>query len=460
MKTRKETDSMGTVEVQSGKLWGAQTQRSLTNFQIGDILMPKEIIQMLAIVKKSAAYSNCELGILSTEKRDLIAQVCDEIINGKLSEHFPLVVWQTGSGTQTNMNLNEVISNRAELLSGGFLYQVKRFISPNDDVNKSQSTNDVFPTAMRLAANMLLTEETIPALEVLNKSFATKANEFKDILKIGRTHLMDATPIRLGSEFSAFSAQLTFGIHALKNTLVHLQHLPIGGTAVGTGLNTPNGYDKLCVNYINRFTNKTYIPAENKYEGMASHDAFVETSGALKQLAVSLTKIANDIRLLASGPRCGLGEINLPQNEPGSSIMPGKVNPTQCEAMCMVCAQIIGNDTAITVAGMQGHLQLNVFMPMIAYNMLTSARLLADVCNSFQKNCVAEIIPNHINIEKHLHNSLMLATALNPHIGYQNAAKIAQHAYKENLSLEDAAVDLQILSREQFREWVKAEEMI
>jgi fumarate hydratase class II len=460
MKMRTETDSMGQVQVPADKYWGAQTQRSFMNFKIGDILMPKEIIRSLAVVKKAAAYANCDLGCLSEEKRKLITQVCDEIMEGKLTEHFPLIVWQTGSGTQTNMNVNEVIANRAEILRGGSLDQTSRFISPNDDVNKSQSTNDVFPTAMRIAAYTLLTEETIPTLEALKDAFNAKATEFKNIVKIGRTHLMDATPLSLGSEFSAFAAQLYFGIEALKNTFPHLTQLPVGGTAVGTGLNTPKGYDTLCVKYINQYTGKNFSLAENKYEAMASHDAFVESSGALKQLAVSLTKIANDIRLLASGPRSGLGEINLPQNEPGSSIMPGKVNPTQCEALSMVCAQIIGNDTAITVAGMQGHLQLNVFMPMIAYNILTSARLLTDVFRSFHKNCVEGITPNLTNIEKNLHNSLMLVTALNPHIGYHNAAKIAQHAYKQNITLEDAAVELQLLTREQFQEWVKPEEMI
>lgn len=460
MKTRTETDSMGQVQIPTDRYWGAQTQRSFMNFKIGNILMPKEIIHMLAVIKKAAAYANCDLGCLSEEKRKLIIQVCDEIIEGKLAEHFPLVVWQTGSGTQSNMNVNEVISNRAEMLHSGNLENSSRFISPNDDVNKSQSTNDVFPSAMRMASYTLLIEETLPVLEKLKDAFNAKAAEFKNIVKIGRTHLMDATPLSLGSEFSAFASQLQFGIEALKHSFPHLTQLPIGGTAVGTGLNTPRNYDTLCIKYINQFTGKTFSPAENKYEAMASHDAFVESSGALKQLAVSLTKIANDIRLLASGPRSGLGEINLPQNEPGSSIMPGKVNPTQCEALSMVCAQIIGNDTAITVAGMQGHLQLNVFMPIIAYNILTSARLLADVCRSFQTNCIEGITPNLANIEKNLHNSLMLVTALNPHIGYHNAAKIAQHAYKENLTLEDAAVELQLLTREQFQEWVKPEKMI
>ena len=451
---------MGIVEVPQDKYWGAQTQRSFMNFKIGNILIPKEIIHMLAMVKKAAAHANCELNVLSEEKRTLIAQVCDEIIKGELEEHFPLVVWQTGSGTQTNMNVNEVIANRAEVIRGGSLDTPSRFISPNDDVNKSQSTNDVFPTAMRMATYILLIEETLPALEALEAAFTSKAVDFKNIVKIGRTHLMDATPLSPGSEFSAFAVQLHFGIQALQNTFFHLTQLPVGGTAVGTGLNTPKGYDSLCVDYINRFSGKTFMPAENKYEAMASHDAFVETSGALKQIVVSLTKIANDIRLLASGPRSGIGEINLPQNEPGSSIMPGKVNSTQCEAVTMVSAQIIGNDAAITVAGMQGHLQLNVFMPMIAYNIVTSARLLADVCQSFRKNCVEGITPNLTNIEKNLHNSLMLVTALNTHIGYYNAAKIAQHAYAQNITLEEAAVELNLLTKEQFQEWVKPEEMV
>jgi len=460
MKTRIETDSLGQVEIPQEKYWGAQTQRSLTNFKIGNTLMPKEMIQMLAIVKKAAAYTNCALENLSEEKRDRIAQVCNEIIDGKLWEHFPLVVWQTGSGTQTNMNLNEVISNRVEILKGGNLNKPTRFVSPNDDVNKSQSTNDVFPTAMRMAAYIILTDKTIPALENLKLAFNKKEKEFKNIVKIGRTHLMDATPIGLGSEFSAFVSQLDFGIKALKNTLQHLCLLPIGGTAVGTGLNAPKGYDTLCVEFINQFTNKKFIPAKNKYESIASQDALVETSGALKQIAVSLTKIANDVRLLASGPRCGLGEINLPQNEPGSSIMPGKVNPTQCEAVTMVCAQIIGNDTTITVAGMQGHLQLNAFMPVIAHNIITSAHLLADVCNSFQENCVKGITPNFEKTEENLQNSLMLVTALNPHIGYQNAAKIAQYAFKHNVTIEEAAVKLQLATSRQIREWINPKKMI
>mgnify|MGYP000865341160 CR=1 FL=1 len=460
IKIRKESDSMGTVEVPETAYWGAQTQRSIMNFKIGNIPMPQEVIHMLAVVKKSAAYANCDLGILPEEKRDLIAQVCDEIIEGKLNEHFPLVIWQTGSGTQSNMNVNEVVANRAEVLKGGNLHSSTRFISPNDDVNKSQSTNDVFPTAMRLASYDVLIKKTIPALEKLQQEFQSKEKAFQDIIKIGRTHLMDATPLSLGSEFSAFASQLQFGIQALKNTLTHLSQLPVGGTAVGTGLNTPKGYDSLSVSYINKFTNHVFAPAKNKYEAMASQDAFVETSGALKQIAVSLTKIANDIRLLASGPRCGLGEIDLPQNEPGSSIMPGKVNPTQCEAITMVCAQVIGNDTAITTAGLQGHLQLNVFMPMIVYNLLVSAHLLADACHSFRENCVEGITPNLKNIAQHLNQSLMLVTALSPHIGYHNAANIAQHAYHKNLTLEEAAIDLQLLTKEQFEEWVKVDEMI
>jgi fumarate hydratase class II len=451
---------MGAVNVPADVCWGAQTQRSIDNFKIGTILMPIEIVHSLALAKKAAAFANCELDVLSEEKRDLIAQVCDEIIEGKLDREFPLIVWQTGSGTQTNMNVNEVVANRAEVLRGGSLTAEKKFISPNDDVNKSQSTNDMFPTAMRIALYQKIVNQTIPALEMLRDGLQKKAESFHEIIKIGRTHLMDATPLRLGDEFSAFAAQLQFGITALKNTLPHLAQLPAGGTAVGTGLNTPKGYDKLAVEYINIFAGQTFFAAKNKFEAMASHDAFVETSGAMKQIAVSLTKIANDIRLLASGPRCGLGEINLPQNEPGSSIMPGKVNPTQCEALAMVCSQVVGNDTAIGFAAMQGHLQLNVFMPVIAYNSLQSASLLADSCLSFFENCVQGITANEHVIAKHLENSLMLVTALNPHIGYYNAAKIAQYAHSQNTTLKQAALELKLVSEEDFDMWVKAEKMV
>ncbi|MCL2130941.1 MAG: class II fumarate hydratase [Lentimicrobiaceae bacterium] len=460
MNTRIEQDTMGKIAVPADAYWGAQTQRSKDNFKIGSILMPIEIVSSLALAKKAAAFANCRLGVLSEEKRDLIVQVCEEIMSGKLDGEFPLIVWQTGSGTQTNMNVNEVIANRAEVLRGGGLTAEKKFISPNDDVNKSQSTNDMFPTAMRIALYQKIVNQTIPALESLRDGLQKKAASFHNIIKIGRTHLMDATPLRLGDEFSAFAAQLQFGTAALKNALPHLAQLPIGGTAVGTGLNAPKGYDKLAVEYINEFTGQPFFAAENKFEAMASHDAFVEVSGAMKQIAVSLTKIANDIRLLASGQRCGLGEISLPQNEPGSSIMPGKVNPTQCEAVTMVCSQVLGNDAAISFAAMQGHLQLNVFMPVIAYNSLLSASLLADSCRSFLENCVQEITANEAVIAKHLENSLMLVTALNPHIGYYNAAKIAQYAHNQNYTLKQAALELNFVTEEDFDKWVKPEEMI
>ncbi len=457
---RIEKDTMGEVAVADNVYWGAQTQRSINNFQIGNITMPQPIIQALAIIKKAAATANAELGVLPTEKQQLIAQVCNEILAGQLSDSFPLLVWQTGSGTQTNMNINEVIANRAEVLRGGKLSCEKKFISANDDVNKSQSTNDVFPTAMRIALYKELIENTLPNLKLLSLAFAQKKQEFADIIKIGRTHLMDATPLRLGDEFETFECQINFGIKALENSLEHLKILPIGGTAVGTGLNTPQGYDKLTTSHINTITGYDFVAANNKFEAMASHDAFVECSSAMKQIAISLTKIANDIRLLASGPRCGFGEINLPQNEPGSSIMPGKVNPTQCEAATMVCAQIIGNDTTIGIAGMQGHLQLNVFMPVIAYNSLQSAELLAEICKNFTTKCINGITANTSNINQHLNNSLMLVTALNPHIGYYNAAKIAQHAFNNNLSLKQAAIELQLLTEEDFDNWVRPEKMI
>lgn len=459
MKTRTESDSIGTVEVPSEKYWGAQTQRSLQNFQIGDVRMPMAVIRQLAVIKKAAACANCEAGVLSDEKRDLIVRVCDEILTGSLDSHFPLVVWQTGSGTQTNMNVNEVIANRAESIRGG-IPGMDRLLSPNDDVNKSQSTNDVFPSAMRMAAAACLIDHTLPALESLQQVLQSKADSFHDVIKIGRTHTQDATPLRLGDEFSGYAAQVACGIRALRNTLPHLMELPIGGTAVGTGLNTPEGYDRQCVEFINRFTGKKFTLAFNKFEAMSSHDAVVETSGALKQLAVSLMKIANDLRLSASGPRCGIGELLLPQNEPGSSIMPGKVNPTQCEAMTMVCAQIIGNDATIAVAGMQGHWQLNVFMPVIAYNILQSAQLLGDVCGSFEKNCVAGIVPNEDKIRENLTSSLMLVTALSPHIGYHRSAEIARHAYDRNLSLKAAALELGYVSEAEFDSWVSPEKMI
>jgi fumarate hydratase class II len=458
--TRKEKDTMGNVDVPADACWGAQTQRSLNNFKIGDILIPKEIIYGLAITKKAAAFANCELKVLALEKKELIACVCDEILEGKLDDAFPLIVWQTGSGTQTNMNINEVISNRAEQIHGGQLTDNPKFISPNDDVNKSQSTNDVFPTAMRIATYLLVVDTLIPALAALQNSFEQKATAFHSVIKIGRTHLMDATPVRLGDEFLTFASQIGFGMMSLKNSLFHLAQLPIGGTAVGTGLNTPPNYAQTAVDYINQFTKHSFYAAKNKSEAMASHDAFVETSNALKQLAISITKIANDIRLLASGPRSGLAEINIPQKEPGSSIMPGKVNPTQCEAITMVCAQVIGNDTTIGFAAMQGHLQLNTFMPVIAYNIILSIKLLSDACNSFKEHCIDGITANTENITRHLNNSLMLVTALNPHIGYYNAAKIAQHAHTNNISLKQAAIELNLVSEKDFDTWVNPEQMI
>ena len=460
MDYRIEKDSMGEVRVPADRYWGAQTQRSFQNFKIGEFRMPMEIIRNLALIKKAAAYANAETGGFPEEKKRLIAQVCDEIIGGRLDDQFPLVVWQTGSGTQTNMNVNEVVANRAEVLRGNALGNGATFLSPNDDVNKSQSTNDVFPSALRMAAASALLDCCLPALESLQQAFGQKAAEFHDIVKIGRTHTQDATPLRLGDEFSGYAAQLAQGIRALKNTLPHLMELPIGGTAVGTGLNTPDGYDRCCVKHIAAFTGKPFTPAGNKFEAMSSHDAVVETSGALRQLAVSLMKIANDIRLSASGPRCGIGEIRLPQNEPGSSIMPGKVNPTQCEAMTMVCAQIIGYDATIAVSGMQGHWQLNVFMPVIAYDILQSIRLLGDACASFETHCVRGIAADTRKIQENLTHSLMLVTALNPHIGYHHAAEIARYAYANDLSLKEAALKLELLTEAEFDEWVRPEKMI
>ncbi len=457
---RIEHDTMGEVQVPSDKYWGAQTQRSKDNFKIGDGRMPKEIIRAFGYLKKAAAMANMELGVLPQEKAELIMQVCDEIIAGDLDEHFPLVVWQTGSGTQSNMNVNEVVSNRAHVLKGGKLGEGKPFIHPNDDVNKSQSSNDTFPTAMHIAAYDMITRVTIPGVEKLRDVIAEKVEEYKDIVKTGRTHLMDATPLTLGQEFSAYVSQLDHGLRALKNTLAHLSELALGGTAVGTGLNTPKGYDVLVAKKIAELTGNPFVTAENKFESLAAHDAIVETSGALKTLAVSLMKIANDTRLLGSGPRCGIGEINLPANEPGSSIMPGKVNPTQNEALTMVCAQVIGNDMAIAVGGMQGHYQLNVFKPVMIKNLLESARLLGDACVSFTVNCVVGIEPNYENIKKNLNNSLMLVTALNTHIGYENAAKIAKKAHAENKTLKEAALELALLTEEQFDEWVDPSKMI
>lgn len=451
---------MGPVEVPAEKYWGAQTQRSRDNFKIGGQLMPKEVIVAFAILKKAAAQANFELNVLGKDKCDIIGQVCDEILAGKLDDQFPLVVWQTGSGTQSNMNVNEVIANRAHVLLGGSLMDEKKTVHPNDDVNKSQSSNDTFPTAMHIAAYKAVVEHTLPNIQRLRNTLNEKAKAFEQIVKIGRTHLMDATPLTLGQEFSGYVSQLDHGMRALKNTLPHLSELALGGSAVGTGLNTPKGYDVLVAKKIANLTGHPFVTAENKFEALAGHDAIVETSGALKTLAVSLMKIANDIRLLASGPRCGIGEIIIPENEPGSSIMPGKVNPTQSEAMTMVCAQVIGNDAAITIGGMNGHFELNVFKPVMIYNLLQATRLIGDACASFDENCAVGIEANLEAINRNLENSLMLVTALNTHIGYENAAKIAKKAHKENKTLREAALELQLLSSEQFSEWVNPKEMI
>lgn len=457
---RIEKDTMGEVQVPAEKYWGAQTERSRNNFKIGEEgSMPSEIIEAFAYLKKAAAYANCDLGVLSLEKRNLIAQVCDEILSGKLSDQFPLVIWQTGSGTQSNMNINEVISNRAHVLNGGTLGE-KSSIHPNDDVNKSQSSNDTFPTAMHIAAYKKLVEKTFPAVERLRDSLAKKSEDFKDIIKVGRTHLMDATPLTLGQEFSGYAAQLDYGLKALSNTLEHLRELALGGTAVGTGLNAPKNYDTKVAKYISEFTGLPFITAPNKFEALAAHDAIVESHGALKQIAVSLFKIAQDIRMMASGPRSGIGEIFIPENEPGSSIMPGKVNPTQPEAVTMVCAQILGNDTTISFAGTQGHFELNVFKPVMAYNFLQSAELLADACISFDEHCVSGILPNELKIKSLLENSLMLVTALNPHIGYENAAKIAKSAYNNGTSLREEAINSGMLTGEEFDSWVNPKDMI
>lgn len=455
MEYRIEKDTLGDVKVASNKLWGAQTQRALEHFKIGEACMPFDLIRALAIAKKAAACSNNELGTLSDEKCKLIGEVCDEIIAGKLDEHFPLLVWQTGSGTQSNMNVNEVIANRGEIIRNGNLTGEARFLSPNDDVNKSQSTNDIFPTAMRIASAKIIHHETIPAIKHFIETIRKKVEEFAGIKKIGRTHLMDATPLTLSDEFSAYLSQMEHGLEVISQAMRHLMELPIGGTAVGNGINTPAGYDKTALNYINQFTGLSFVNSPNKFEAMATHDSCLEMSGALKRVAVSCMKIANDIRLLSSGPRCGIGEINIPANEPGSSIMPGKVNPTQCEALSMVCCQVIGNDTAIATGAMQGHLELNVFMPLIGHNLILSARLLAEAIHSFDTHCMQGIEPNLPNINQNLHNSLMLVTALNPHIGYYNAAKIAQHAYANNLSLKEAALELKLVSEEDFDKWVK-----
>lgn len=451
---------MGEINVPAEKYWGAQTQRSLQNFPIGPAgSMPHEIIQAFGYLKKAAAITNHKLGVLEKEKADLIGQVCDEIIAGKLYDHFPLVIWQTGSGTQSNMNCNELIANRSHVLAGNKLGEGKTLIHPNDDVNKSQSSNDTFPTAMHIAAYKKVVEHTIPAVEELKNTLRKKSEEMMQVVKIGRTHLMDATPLTLGQEFSGYVSQLEHGIRALKNTLPHLSELALGGTAVGTGLNTPKGYSEMVAQEIAQLTQLPFITAANKFEALAAHDAIVETHGALKQLAVSLMKIANDIRLLASGPRSGIGEINIPENEPGSSIMPGKVNPTQAEALTMVCVQVMGNDTTITIAGSNGHFELNVFKPVMINAFLQSANLLGDACRSFNDHCAIGIEPNHARIKEHLDNSLMLVTALNTHIGYDDAAKIAKKAHSENSTLKEAAIALGLLTAKQFDEWVVPKKM-
>ncbi len=461
MKYRIEKDTMGEVKVPQDKYWGAQTERSKNNFKIGPTAsMPIEIIEGFAFLKKAAAHANFDLGVLSEDKKEAISAVCDEILEGSLADQFPLVIWQTGSGTQSNMNVNEVIANRAQVLAGLQIGIDEPLVKANDDVNKSQSSNDTFPTAMHIAAYKMVVEKTIPAVQQLRDTLHNKSISFRDVVKIGRTHLMDATPLTLGQELSGYVAQLNFGIRALENTLDHLSQIALGGTAVGTGLNTPDGYDIKVANYIAQFTGHPFVTATNKFEALAAHDALVETHGALKQLAVSLNKIANDIRLLASGPRSGIGELFIPENEPGSSIMPGKVNPTQCEALTMVCAQVLGNDVAIAIGGMQGHYELNVFKPMIAANFLQSARLLADACLSFDVHCAQGIEPNYKRITELVNNSLMLVTALNTKIGYYKSAEIAQLAHKNGTTLKEEAVRLGYVTAEEFDEWVRPEEMV
>ena len=460
MEFRIEKDTMGDVKVPAAKYWGAQTERSRNNFKIGAAAsMPLEVVYGFAYLKKAAAHANCQLGVLAEEKRELISKVCDEILAGKHDDEFPLVIWQTGSGTQSNMNTNEVIANRAHVINGGSLTDTEKLIHPNDDVNKSQSSNDTYPTGMHIAAYKMVVECTIPGVEKLRDTLKEKSEAFKDVVKIGRTHLMDATPLTLGQEFSGYVSQLNHGLKALKNTLNHLSELALGGTAVGTGINTPSGYDVLVADKIAEFTGLPFVTAENKFEALAAHDAIVETHGALKMLAVSLNKISNDIRLLASGPRSGIGEIIIPSNEPGSSIMPGKVNPTQCEAMTMVCAQVMGNDVAITVGGAQGHYELNVFKPVMAANFLQSARLIGDACHSFTENCAVGIEPNYVNLKKNLDNSLMLVTALNTKIGYEKAAKIAKTAHQNGTTLKEESINLGYLTAEEFDAWVRPEDM-
>ncbi len=457
---RKEKDSLGYVDVPSDKYWAAQTQRSIENFKIGGQRMPTEVIHAYAILKKAAAHTNAELGVLSKAKAKLIERVCNEILKGELDDQFPLVVWQTGSGTQTNMNVNEVIANRGHVLAGGKLRDAKKRLHPNDDVNKSQSSNDTFPTAMHIAAYHKIKTTTLPGLKKLQKEFEKKSRAYKKVVKIGRTHFMDATPVTLGQELSAYAAQIDFGIKAIENTLKHLSHLALGGTAVGTGLNTPKGYDKKVAQKIAKYTKLPFISGSNKFEGLAAHDAIVETHGALKTVAVSLMKIGNDIRMLASGPRCGIGEIIIPANEPGSSIMPGKVNPTQSEALTMAMAQVLGNDVAINIGGMSGQFELNVFKPMMIYNMIMSAQLIGDASVSFCDNAIAGLKPNSSKIKENLNNSLMLVTALNTKIGYDKSAEIAKKAYKEGSTLKAAAIALGYLSAKEFDAWVKPGNMV
>jgi fumarate hydratase class II len=461
MTYRIETDTMGEVQVPADKYWGAQTERSRNNFRIGpEASMPKEIIYAFGYLKKAAAHANHELGVLTKDKREAISAVCDEIIAGKLDAEFPLVIWQTGSGTQSNMNVNEVIANRAHVLAGNKLGEGKTSIHPNDDVNKSQSSNDTFPTAMHIAAYKQVVEVTLPGMQQLRDSLHRKGGAFMGIVKTGRTHFMDATPLTLGQEFSGYVQQLDNSMRALRNALEVVKELALGGTAVGTGLNTPKGYDVLVASKIAEFTGLPFVTAPNKFEALAAHDAMVELSGALRRSAVALMKIANDIRMLSSGPRCGIGEIIIPDNEPGSSIMPGKVNPTQPEALTMVCAQVMGNDVAVGIGGSNGHFELNVFKPLIAANVLQSARLIGDACVSFTLKCADGIEPNEPVLKQHLENSLMLVTALNTHIGYENAAKIAKKAHKENKTLREAAIELGLLNSDQFDQWVKPADMV
>ncbi|MEL6636755.1 MAG: class II fumarate hydratase [Bacteroidota bacterium] len=460
MKYRKEKDSIGSIKVPADKYWAAQTQRSSLNFKIGGQQMPMEIIRAFAYLKKAAALTNSELGVLPKAKAKLIGRVCDEILAGKLDDQFPLVVWQTGSGTQSNMNVNEVIANRGHVLKGGQLDDAEKALHPNDDVNKSQSSNDTFPTAMHIAAYQMLVDVTIPGIQALRHTLNEKAKAYKKVVKIGRTHFMDATPLTVGQELSGYVSQLDHGLQAIRATLKHLSELALGGTAVGTGLNTPRGYDKMVAAKIAELTGLPFVTAKNKFEALAAHDAIVEAHGALKTVAVSLMKIGNDIRMLASGPRSGIGELVIPANEPGSSIMPGKVNPTQAEALTMAMAQVVGNDVAINVGGMTGHFELNVFKPMMIYNFLLSARLIGDACQSFDQNCAQGIEPNYDRIHQNLFNSLMLVTALNTHIGYDKAASIAKKAHREGSTLKEAAIALGYLTAEEFDAWVKPEEMI